>query len=98
MKDTAQETTAVMTLLVEHEMLGVLLLPIEGGKKADIIPSHIAVLLFQSTSAIWRASLCSAYLFYSYPIKLMHLITRFCGNKHGSILPINNYITRMKTS
>ena len=97
MKDTAQETTAVMMLLVEHEMLGVLLLPIEGGKK-DIIPSHIAVLLFQSTFTIWRTLLCSAYSFYSYPIKLMHLITRFCGNKHGSILPINNYITRMKTS
>ena len=33
MNDTAQETTAVMTLLVEHELLGASVLPVEGNKK-----------------------------------------------------------------
>ena len=32
MNDTAQETTAAMTLLVEHEMLGASLLSVEGDK------------------------------------------------------------------
>ena len=30
MNETAQETTAVMTLLVEHEVIGASLLPVEG--------------------------------------------------------------------
>ena len=42
MNDTAQETTAVMTLLVEHELLGASVLPVEGGKKSR---DHIAALL-----------------------------------------------------
>ena len=33
MNDTAQETTAVMATLVEHEMLGVSVLPVEEEKK-----------------------------------------------------------------
>ena len=33
MNDTTQETTAVMTLLVEHELLGASVLPVEGKNK-----------------------------------------------------------------
>ena len=33
MNDTAQETTAVMARLVEHEVLGASLLPVEGNRK-----------------------------------------------------------------
>ena len=45
MNDTAQETTAVMATLVEQEVLGASLLPVEGEKKKEIIPSSIAALL-----------------------------------------------------
>ena len=45
MNDTAQETTAVMATLVEQEVLGTSLLPVEGEQKKEIIPSHIAALL-----------------------------------------------------
>ena len=33
MNDTAQETTAVMAMLVEHEVPGASLLPVEGERK-----------------------------------------------------------------
>ena len=45
MNDTAQETTVAMATLVEHEVLGVPLLPVEGEQKKEILPSHIAALL-----------------------------------------------------
>ena len=45
MNDTAQETTAVMTTLVEQEVLGASLLPVEEEENTEIIPSHIAPLL-----------------------------------------------------
>ena len=48
MNDTAQETTAVMTLLVEHELLGASVLPVEGKKSRD----HIAALLLIKFSQI----------------------------------------------
>ena len=42
MNDTAQETTAAMATLVEHEMLGASLLPVEEEKKhMQIIPLYI---------------------------------------------------------
>ena len=36
MNDTAQEITAVMTLLVEHEVVGVSLLPVEQEQKTTL--------------------------------------------------------------
>ena len=45
MNDTAQETTAVMATLVEQEVLGKSLLPVEEEENTEIIPSHIAPLL-----------------------------------------------------
>ena len=41
MNDTAQETTAVMAILVEYEMLGTSLLPIEGNRKQR--SHHLAI-------------------------------------------------------
>ena len=37
MNDTAQETTAVMTLLVEHEVLGASLLSVEEENKIALL-------------------------------------------------------------
>ena len=44
MNDTVQETTAVMTLLVEHELLGASVLPVSRD--------HIAALLLIKFSKI----------------------------------------------
>ena len=45
MNDTAQETTAAMATLVEHEMLGASLLPVEEEKKhMQIVPLYICKL------------------------------------------------------
>ena len=38
MNETAQETTALIATLVEHEMLGVSLLPVEEEKKHRSYP------------------------------------------------------------
>ena len=46
MNDTALETTAVMTLLVEHEACGASLLPVEEGKQCTlIVPLHTSAVL-----------------------------------------------------
>ena len=47
MNDTAQETTAAMATLVEHEVLGASLLSVEGKKRG-----HIAALLLIKFSPI----------------------------------------------
>ena len=42
MNDTAQETTAVMTLPVEHELLGTSLLPVGNKINFNCVTSHIS--------------------------------------------------------
>ena len=56
MNDTAQETTAVMARLVEHEVLGASLLPEEEKKKqTQIIPY---------SGKIWRALNLAKWLYF----------------------------------
>ena len=52
MNETAQETTALIATLVEHEMLGVSLLPVEKEKK------HRYPFMHQLHSYLYINSIC----------------------------------------